>query len=242
MNAAPDIEEPTNEAFIRITLRPVANPLPLGFLALAGGTLLLSSLQLGWVESRESHTLGLLIIAFVVPLQFLTAIFGFLARDVVAGTGMVILSGTWLSIGLVTLTGAPGSTSDALGMLLMLSAAAMLVPAAAATGKLVAAAVLTTTALRFFVTALYQPKGGALFAGGAAKASESGAWKTTAGVVGLALCALAVYTALAMALEESHRRTVLPLLRRRVGAGAIDADLGSQIRDIEHEAGVRAQL
>ena len=229
MNTAPDIEEPTNEAFIRITLRPVANPLPLGFLALAGGTLLLSSLQLGWVESRESHTLGLLIIAFVVPLQFLTAIFGFLARDVVAGTGLAILSGTWLSIGLVTLTGAPGSTSDALGMLLMLSAAAMLVPAAAATGKLVAAAVLTTTALRCFVTALYQLTG-------------SGAWKTTAGVVGLALCALAVYTALAMALEESHRRTVLPLLRRRVGAGAIDADLGSQIRDIEHEAGVRAQL
>ena len=171
----------------------------------------------------------MILIAFVVPLQFLTAIFGLLARDVVAGTGMAILSGTWLSIGLVTLTEAPHSTSDALGTLLILSAAAIVVSAAAATGKLVAATVLVTTALRFFVTALYQLTG-------------SSAWKTTAGVVGLALCALAVYTALAMALEESHRRTVLPLLRRGTGASAMGADLGRQVRDLHHEAGVRAQL
>jgi succinate-acetate transporter protein len=231
VSAARDAREqgPVPEAVTRITLRPIANPLPLGFLALAGGTLLLSGLQLGWVEPAESHTVGLIIIAFVVPLQFLTAIFGFLARDVVAGTGMAILSGTWFSIGLVTLTGAPGSTSDALGLLLILAAAAMLVPAAAASGKLVAAAVLTTTAVRFLVTALYQVTG-------------SGTWKTTAGIVGLALCALAAYTALAMALEESHRRTVLPLLRRGTGEGAITADLGRQVRDVEHEAGVRAQL
>jgi succinate-acetate transporter protein len=231
VSASPEIREhpAVPEAVTRITLRPIANPLPLGFLALAGGTLLLSGLQLGWVESSESHTIGLIVIAFVVPLQYLTAILGFLARDVVAGTGMAILSGTWLSIGLVTLTGAPGSTSDALGLLLILAAIAMLVPAAAASGKLVAAAVLVTTALRFAVTALYQLTG-------------SGSWKTTAAVVGLALCALAVYTALAMALEESNRRTILPLLRRKTGAAAITADLERQVRDIEHEAGVRAQL
>ncbi|HET6174513.1 MAG TPA: GPR1/FUN34/YaaH family transporter [Gaiellales bacterium] len=231
MSASPDIHEhdPAPEVLTRITLRPIANPLPLGFLALAGGTLLLSGLQLGWVEPTESHTLGLIVIAFVVPLQFLTATFGFLARDVVAGTGMAILSGTWLSIGLVTLTGAPGSTSDALGLLLILAAVAMLVPSAAASGKLVAAAVLATTALRFAVTGLYQ-------------LTRSGSWKTTAGIVGLALCALAVYTALAMALEESNRRTILPLRRRNTGAAAVTADLGRQVRDIEHEAGVRAQL
>ena len=59
--------ESAPEALTRITLRPIANPLPLGFLALAGGTLLLSGLQLGWVEPAESHTLGLILIAFVVP-------------------------------------------------------------------------------------------------------------------------------------------------------------------------------
>jgi succinate-acetate transporter protein len=231
VSASPGIYayDPAPETVTRITLRPIANPLPLGFLALAGGTLLLSGLQLGWVEPTESHTLGLIVIGFVVPLQFLTAILGFLARDVVAGTGMAILSGTWLSIGLVTLTGAPGSTSDSLGLLLILAAVALLVPAAAASGKLVAAAVLLTTALRFATTALYQ-------------LTRDGSWKTTAGVVGLALCALAIYTALAMALEESNRRTILPLLRRKTGAAAITADLARQVRDIHHEAGVRAQL
>ena len=173
--------------------------------------------------------MALILIAFVVPLQFITAIFGFLARDVVAGTGMAILAGTWLSIGLVTLTSAPGATSDALGLLLILSAAALLVPAAAATGKLVAAGVITTTAVRFAATALFQLTG-------------SGTWKTIAGIIGLALCALAVYTALAMALEESNRRTLLPLMRRKTGAAALDDDLGRQVRDIQHEAGVRAQL
>src|SRR5687767_108068 len=83
------------------------------------------------------------LIAFVFPLQLVASVLGFLARDVVAGTGMGILCGTWLSIGLVTLTGEPGATSDALGLFLLLAAVAMLVPAsAAATGKLVATAIL----------------------------------------------------------------------------------------------------
>jgi hypothetical protein len=229
VSAAASQREPTALELTRINLRPLANPLPLGFLALGGATFLLSGLQLGWVEPQESHQVGLIIIAFVVPLQFLASVLGFFARDVVAGTGMGILSGTWLSVGLITLTGAPGSTSDALGLLLLLAAVAMLVPALAASGKLVAAAVLTTAALRFAVTGIYQLTG-------------NHAWKTTAGIVGLALCALGVYTALAMALEESRKRTVLPLLRQKLGATAFHDELAHQVSDIEHEAGIRAQL
>jgi uncharacterized protein len=45
---------------------------------------------------------------------------------------MGVLSGTWLSIGLVTLTGKPGATSDPLGVLLLLAAVAMTIPGAAA--------------------------------------------------------------------------------------------------------------
>jgi uncharacterized protein len=128
-------------------------------------------------------------------------VLGFLARDVVAGTGMGILCGTWLSIGLVTLTGEPGATSDALVLFLLLAAVAMLVPAgAAAGGKLVATAVLATTAVRFAATGLYQ-------------LTAADGWKVLAGVVGLILCALAVYAALAMALEDALGRTVLPLGR-----------------------------
>jgi succinate-acetate transporter protein len=78
----------------------------------------------------------------------------------------------------------------------------MLVPAgAAATGKLVATAVLATTALRFATTGLYQLTAG-------------DGWKLVAGVVGLILCAIAAYAALAMALEDAFGRTVLPLGRR----------------------------
>jgi succinate-acetate transporter protein len=201
-----------------VFVRPLANPLPLGFLALAGGTLLVSGLQLEWLAPTDGAEVALILIAFVFPLQLVAAIFGFLARDVVAGTGMGILAGTWLSIGLVRLTGEPGSTSDALGLFLLLAAVAMLVPAsAAATAKLAPLAVLGTTALRFATTGLYE-------------LTASDGWKAAAGVVGLVLCALAVYTALAMALEDALRRTVLPVGRR---AGA---------RDIGPEPGVREQL
>jgi uncharacterized protein len=197
----------------RVMLRPLGNPLPLGFLALAAGTLLV--IQLEWLQPTDGAQVAPTLIAFVFPLQLVASVLGFLARDVVAGTGMGILCGTWLSIGLVTLTGEPGATSDALGLFLLLAAAAMLVPAgAAATGKLVATAVLTTTALRFATTGLYQLTG-------------SDDWKAVAGVVGLILCALAVYAALAMALEDALGRAVLPLGRRTA---------------IESEPGIRDQL
>ena len=72
---------------------PSADPLPLGFLALAGGTLLVSGLQLGWLAGRHrAATSRWILLAFVVPLQLVASVFGFLARDIVAGTGMGLLS------------------------------------------------------------------------------------------------------------------------------------------------------
>src|SRR5436190_20583815 len=100
--SVPSVDDPLVERATRIVLRPIANPLPLGFVALAAGTLLLSGLQLGWLQPAEGHTVALMLLAFVAPLQLIASIFGFLARDVVAGTGMGILAGTWLSISLVT--------------------------------------------------------------------------------------------------------------------------------------------
>ena len=182
----------------RVILRPIGNPLPLGFLALAGATLLVSGLQLGWLEPSEGRQVALVLIAFVFPLQLVTSVFGFLGRDPVAGTGMGVLCGTWLSVGLVTLTSPPGSTSDALGLFLLVAAIAMLVPAVAAAGaKLVVASVLGTTALRFACT-------------GAFELTASKTWEDVAGVVGLLLFVVAVYAALAVALEETRRGTVLP--------------------------------
>jgi uncharacterized protein len=217
-------------AAARIVLRPIGNPLPLGFLALAGGTLMVSGLQLGWLEPALGQDVALILIAFVVPLQLLAAVFGFLGRDVVGGTGMGILAGTWLSVGLVTLTSPPGSSSDALGLFLLIAAVAMLIPASAAgMGKLVAFAVLATTALRFATTGLYQ-------------LTASGTWEDIAGVTGLVLCALAVYAALAMALEDAAGETRLPILRRGSGRASLEGGLEDQLGRIEREAGVREQL
>ena len=214
----------------RIVLRPIGNPLPLGFLALAGGTLLVSGLQLRWLQQEQGQQVALILVAFVFPLQLVASIFGFLARDVVAGTGMGLLAGTWLSIALVQLTSQPGTTSDPLGLLLLLAAVAMLVPAAAsATGKLVPALVMATTAVRFATTGLYE-------------ITASSAWQDIAGIVGLVLCALAVYAALAMALEDAKRKTVLPLGRRGFGAESVGGNLDEQVERIEREAGVREQL
>jgi len=65
----------------RVVLRPIANPLPLGFLALAAGTLLFSGLQLGWLAPDQGSDVALIVLAFVFPLQLVSSIFGLLGRD-----------------------------------------------------------------------------------------------------------------------------------------------------------------
>lgn len=170
--------------------------LPLGFLALAGGTLLVSALQLEWLQAEEGHQVAVLVLAFVVPLQLVASVFGFVARDVVAGAAMGLLAGTWLSVALITLLGEPGTTSDPLGLLLFLSAVALLVPALTAgrDGRLEPVVVLSTTALRFAATGAYQ----------VTAASE---WKTAAGVLGLVLCAVAIAAALRLELTVDRATT-----------------------------------
>jgi succinate-acetate transporter protein len=199
----------------QVFLRPIANPLPLGFLALAAGTLMVSALQLGWLASSDGATVAIFLIAFVAPLQLVTSVFSYLARDIVAATGMGILSGTWLSIGLVMLNSPPGATSDPLGLFLLMAGIAMWAPAAGAVAtKLVPAAVLGTAGLRFLVTGAYE-------------LSAASSWQHIAGIVGLILCGLGVYAAYAMILEGALKRTVLPLGRR----GSVDpGDLDPGVR------------
>lgn len=199
-------------------------------MGLAAGTLVISGLQLGWLPASEGRHAALILVAFVFPLQLLTSVLGYLVRDVIAGTGMGILAGSWLSIALVQLDSPPGATSDALGLFLLLAGAAMVIPAAAATsGKLIPAAVLGTAGLRFALTGVYELTGAQW-------------WEDTAGIVGLVLCALGLYAALAMALEDARRETVLPLGRRGFGRESVSGNLEAQLVRIEREAGVREQL
>jgi succinate-acetate transporter protein len=213
---APDAPAGDVPATTRVVLRPLATPLPLGFLALVLATVSFSALQLEWVPPTDGRIAGLTAVFATVPLQVLAAVMGFLARDPVAATGMGVLAGTWGVIGLSTLTSPPGATSTELGVLLVTAGLCMLVPAISAGAKLVPAGVMGLAGLRFAVTGAYQ-------------LTASAAWKATAGWVGLALALLALYAALALELEGSHRHAILPLGRRSAAEPA-------------GEPGVRPQL
>jgi succinate-acetate transporter protein len=215
---------------ILVTLRPIAGPLALGFFGLAAATFVLSGLQLGWVGSTEGKQVALCVLAFTVPLQFVTSLLGFLARDAVAATGMGVLAGIWAVIGLIMFSAKPGSTSDALGLFLLVAGVAMWAPASAAfASKLIPALVLSIAGLRFLVTGLYQ-------------LTSNEAWEDTAGVIGLLLAGFAIYAAYAAELEDVLKRPVLPLGRRGRGESAVTGTYAEQIANVAHEPGVRQQL
>jgi uncharacterized protein len=214
---------------VRIAVRPIATPLPLGFLALGVATIAFASVQLGWIAPTEGRTIALGVLVLTVPMQLLAAVMGFLARDPVAATGMGILSGTWGAVCLATLTSPPGATSDGLGVILLAAAVCLLVPAAAAGTKAVPALVILTSAIRFAVTGIAQIDGGQ-------------GWLHAAGWVGVVLAALSAYAALALELEGSMARTVLPLGRSGAGRTAVGGDLVGQFDDVANEPGVRKQL
>ena len=213
----------------RVVLRPLASPLPLGFLALAVATTAFASVQLSWIPQSQGRTVALGVLVLTVPLQLVAAIMGFLARDPVAATGMGILSGTWGAACLTTLTSPPGAASEGLGVILLASAACLLVPAVAARSKAVPALVIATSAARFALTGIAEIDGGRT-------------WMQAAGWLGVALAVISGYAALALELEGSESRTVLPLGRTGRGRQALDGQLSDQVRRISTEPGVRQQL
>lgn len=210
--------------------RPIASPLSLAFLALAIGTFVLAGLQLSWIAAAESAAVGLILMAFVFPLQAISGAFGFAARDSIAGTGSGLLSCTWRSIGVVTCTSSPGQVSGALRLLLIGSATALLVPAAMGlASKPLASMVITGVALRCCLTAGYE-------------LTAASALKYAAATEGLLLALLALCSALAFELEDNRLRTVLPTLRRGKGRVAVSGPPADELSGLWKEAGVRKQL
>lgn len=222
--------DPNDSQVSRIVLRPVASPLPLGMLALAVGTFTVAGLQFSWIPAADSRDVGLLLMTLVVPLQALSSIFGFLARDPAASTGMALQGGGWFSIGAGLYSSPPGHSSPALGLLLIGVSVALLVPVIVASlGKPLASVVMALTAVRFALSA-------------ASELSPAAAWKSAAAVTGLCLAIVALYAGLAFELEDSAHVTVLPTLRRKQGSAALRGDLSQEISGVEHEAGVRRKL
>lgn len=217
------------EPATRVVLRPVASPLPLGFLALSAATILFSAVQLHWIPVTQSSVAALTALAVTAPLQLLASVLGFLARDPVASTGMGVLAATWALTGLVTLQSRPGEVSAGLGVLLLAAAVAVLVPAAAGRSKLVVALTMASTALRFATTGAYELTG-------------SAGWRTVAGVVGVVVAALALYSALALELEAHDRREVLPVGRSGLARRAAEGRDVMDPAELAREPGVRPRL
>jgi hypothetical protein len=163
---------------------------------------------LGWIGPSDALHAGLIAFIFAPLLQVIACVFGFLSRDVVAATGIGVLAGTSAAIGAVSVTSRAGTTSHALGTLLLVAAAAVLVSATvAAAAKLVPAIVMGLAAARFVVTGIYE------------FVPDSG-WKTASGIVSLVAALAALYGMASLEIESIRGAPILPTLRRGAGLRA----------------------
>lgn len=210
---------------VRVFLRPVGTPLTIGMSGLAVGSFVQSGLDLGWVPVSQGSEVGLILISVPFVLQLLACVFSYLAPDGATGATLGLLATSWLSLGLVHITSAAGSTSAGLGLLLLVVGAMLVLSAAAvAVLKPLPATVFALAALRFAFAGIYE-------------LSTTGFWQDAAGVVGLLITALAAYCVLAFELED-QRHALLPTFRR--GRAQSDApDQGGHLDGLEQEAGVR---
>lgn len=148
------------EAEFRVVLRPIASSLPLGFFAFTVGTVLLTVLELGWVPVTDSAQLAVLVLAFVLPLEALSGLLAFLARDSGAATGLSTLSAAWAATAISLLHGPPGALSRPLAVfLLTLTALLLVMTAASVIGKPLFGLLLLIGAVRFALTGAYQATG-----------------------------------------------------------------------------------
>jgi hypothetical protein len=220
----------TPEKHVRIMVRPIASALPLGFFSFGMGMLLLAGAGNGWLPVSEQHTVGLLLAAFVAPLEFTAAVVAFLARDTFGATGLGLFSSSWFAIGLADLTGTPGVLSRTLGLYEFGFAFTVAVLAVAAMmGKPLIGTIMLAASSRSALAGAYE--------WGAPKSVNTvGSW------IALAIFVTAVYGGLAFLLEDVRQESVLPVFRRGASKESIEGNLQDQLRGVGQEAGVRQAL
>jgi uncharacterized protein len=213
----------------RIMLRPIGSGLPLGFYAFGVGMLLLATSATGWIAVSEQKNVGMLLMAFVFPLELVAAIVAFLARDSLSATTLGLFAGSWLALGWTDVASTPGVKSTTLAVYLFGFGTAVLLLALLATmGKPFFTVLLLIAVARMVLDGYYEIGG-------------SHAWATASGWCGLVLAALAMYGGTALALEDARRRDVLPLFRRGGAEAAFDG-YDAQLERLASEPGVRQQL
>ncbi|MFB7513206.1 GPR1/FUN34/YaaH family transporter [Streptomyces sp. NPDC056144] len=231
-DAPPDVPperrfEPDLRSMTRITLRPIASPMPLGFFTIAIASVMTGCLQLG-ILGEEARTAVAFTVLPAFVLQLLVSYLAFGARDVIAATLMAVFAGSWLPYALVMLTGA----ADGLKVLGVFNLALLCF------GALMTAVTGPKRAL-WLVLAVSLPRWAATGLAGVTGAE----WLTrTAGVLGLVVAVVAMYTAFALMLEDMRSEQVLPIGRSGPAHLAVEGDLAVQLRNLERQAGVRRTL
>ncbi|MBV8956575.1 MAG: hypothetical protein JO153_08065 [Solirubrobacterales bacterium] len=217
-------------AAVRINLRPLGNPLPLGLYSFGVGMLLLAAQSAGWVPPKETSQVGLVLATFVFPLEGVAAITAFWARDTLAGTVLGLFTTSWLALGLLFITAQPGATSVTLAFYLLgFAAVVSSLAVIALAGKPLIALVLTLSATRALLAGIYE-------------ASSATALDRAAGYVAAAIAVVAWYAGTAFLLEDVRQEPLLPVLRRGAAKSAVAGELSDQLHRADGEAGVRQQL
>lgn len=215
---------------VRVAVRPYGSVVPLGFLAFGIGMFMYAALDAEWVKPTEAQTVGLMLVAFVAPLEGLAAIIAFLARDTLAGVALALFTGSWLMTGFATMQQQPGQLSAAQGYFLIAFTTAILLLACVAwLGQPLIAALLTVACARGITAAIYQLGGGK-------------GWNHLSGWIALAIFCVAMYGGLAFLLEDAKGAAVLPLKRRGSSREAIEGDMTTQLAGLANEPGVRKHL
>jgi uncharacterized protein len=214
-------------AMTRIVLRPIGSPLPVGFFTVAIDSVVVSALQWGVLAPADRRAVALVLVpAFVV--QTIVGIFALAARDSVSATLMLSFATTWLVDALVLYRNPPGAAA-ALGIFYIMFAVFISFMLVSALLKRALAAVLLVATPRFLIA-------------GIAELTGSQALAQTAGALGFLLAVVAMYTAFALLLEDSHGHEVLPIGREGAARQATHGALDVELRDIERQAGVRRTL
>lgn len=221
--------EQSHQNQTRIMLRPIGSSLPIGFYSFGIGMLLLGTFALGWIPAGEQRNVGMILIAFVFPLEMIATLVAFLARDTLGATTLGLFAASWLSLGWTDYTLAPGTQSNALAVYLFgFSIVALLLALLSTQGKPFFSVLLLVAVVRMLLAGYYETGGGA-------------EWYKTSGGFALALTALAMYGGTALSLEDASRRERLPLFRRGNAKRAFQG-YEAQLDRLESEAGIRQQL
>lgn len=211
-------------------MRPYATSLALGFFSFGIGMLLLAGVSNGWLHPSDRHTVGLFLAYFVFPLEFLSAVVAFLARDTFGATGLGLFSTSWLALGIANMHASQDAVSRAVGLYEFGFAFAIgLLAVAAFGGKPLIGVLLGVAMVRSALSGVHEWGGPAW------------AWKT-AGWLALGIFFVAMYGGLAFLLEDVRQRQVLPVFRRGASRQALEGGLDDQLAGLAGEAGVRQAL